>query len=480
MGYRVTEEYQPQYRQVRPYMQTGPLPGDRFDKIRQQIAEEGRVRAQGLQDLVEKPIEAWQKASDRALQRGATEEAIETQRAQRQLSGLQQRKAQQDLALAEEFGRAEREASLASTREQMEASRVQRALAEEQADIMREELPTGRTVMQEQILAPIEASQRSAQLAERQMNIAERNAVAQAENLRLQRKVTQLGIDEQERAARVRGFQAQIAAETDPQQRAALIDNLKELGTADEIGQAVSNLKAGELQNEMMRRLMIQSDPVEQNRLQRSVEAQRASQVANSVTQELDQAIADLSSAAPDSSEAQSAALRIAQILERYGYTTEAESMGSKWDFELGNVLQGKNPVQSRTQIAKEARAKLYRRIAADIEAQYGDFSSQKQFADQLRRKSLNMGEQMSTGNLFQAQGGNAIPTVPGIYNPIAPQPGQQIQPAQTPQFERAPDGSIRLKQPNQQAAQSQPGMLTPQMLDILKQGRQRTQVGGR
>ena len=368
MGYRISEEFTPEYQNIRTYRGVGPNVADRINQGTQQVIERGARQAKMWEDMFSEPVEKFYEAQDRQYQRAQAEEQMKSQVAARELAGLQKKKAEQEIALSEEFARPEREAQLAATRDAMESSRIERELAQGKFEALNEELPSGRTVLQESIISPIEAQKSQMELNERQLNIAERNAAANAETAKLQQQNLRMGIDDAERQRRVEDLQYQIAAESDPARRDLLIENLRQTASSKEIGRAIANVKSGEVQNRMMQLLMAQSDPVQQNLIRTSQEAQTQSRIINAQTQDLDQAIMDLERATPGSDEAESAAKRIATVLEQFGYTNESEAMGSRAQLELMKIADFENPIETRLQTAKEARNKLYRAQAARLE----------------------------------------------------------------------------------------------------------------
>lgn len=480
MGYRVSEEYRPDYQNIRLVAPRYADVSGTLKDLAKQTAEEGRVQAAINREMYSAPVEAFFGQMDKAKARQQAEEAIASQREARGLAQLQKRKAEQEIALAEEFARPEREAQLAATRDAMENARIERQLAQEKMDVLQEELPTGRTVLQESILAPIEQQKRAADLSERQMNIAERNAQANAETAKLQQTMAKLNIDNIERQNRVQMLQGQIAAEPDPARRAALIDNLKQTATADEIGQAVANIRSGEIQSEMMQRMLLQSNTQEQNRIARSVEGQQFIQKANAAAAELEDAIKNLEQASPLSNEATSAAQRIEQIMRDFGYTSEAEAMAKGWQINPSDILPGGKPlIQSRTDTAKEVRSRFYRRLAGQVEANYSDLDSLRNAAQSYRQRSFNMADRLQNGNIFQQSSQAQLPQIPQVYDPLQSRQ-QQVGAAQAqPQFEKDAQGNIRLRQPQQQGAvPGQPNAFP--WMQILQQGKQREQVGAR
>jgi len=449
--------------------------------MREQAAQTERAgarRAEQLKEMFSEPVnkylEAYDKADQRRSRRLAEEQASAVNR-------LQQKQLEQQIASEEEFGRAEREARLGSYKTQQEQTEIARDLARLQMEQAAEErkmlgkvAPSGRTYAEERIMAPIEAQREQIALTKRQADLAEKQAAVNAETQRLAQTAQKLNISEAERANRVRDLTASIGAETDPQARAAKIDQLYKTASSAEIGEAITNIRNSEVQAQMMARLAANADPVQQSIVQDSIKLRSQTQMQNEAIARLDSAIQDLENAPPKSAEAESAAQRVAQVLAQFDFNEEAQSMGAAWEWETSNLLKGESPVESRTELAKKARARLLNSFANNIESQYGaaGIPGARETANQYRQKSLGMAGSLSTQNMFQSQQVGAYPSVPQLYDPInRSQMAQQA--AGEPQFTRDATGAIKLVPQGNQSAQTgvppPPGGQPNPLFDLLK-----------
>lgn len=455
--------------EIPDYSVTGPryIQDPRYVQLMQEQAAQteraGQRRAQQLREMIDKPVsnflDRYGEAQDRTTRRLAEEQAAEVRK-------LQQKQLEQQIASEEEFGRAEREARLGSYKTQQEQAQIARDLSRmqmEEAAAEREMLgkiaPSGRTYAEERIMAPIEAQREQIALTKRQADLAEKQAAVNAETQRLSQVAQRLNISEAERANRVRDLTANIAAETDPQARAAKIDQLYKTASSAEIGEAITNIRNSEVQAQMMARLAANADPVQQAIVQDSMKMRTQAQMQNEALARLDSAIQDLEKAPPKSGEAESAAQRVAQVLDQFGMSNEAQSMGSAWEWETGNLLKGESPVESRTELAKKARARILNSFANNLEAQYAHIPGARETANQYRQKSLGLAGALSTQNLFQSQQVGAYPNVPQLYDPL--NRGQMAQQAAgEPQFTRDATGQIKLVPQGAQPLQT--GMTPP------------------
>lgn len=464
MGYRISEEYRPDYKDIRVYESRGPNIGERLDQMRRQIAEEGKAKAESWKSLIQDPVESALGSYERAQNRRIlAEEAAQ----KRRVADLQAKRAEQEIALSEEFGREERQAQLDAAREQMETARIAREQAEARQTLLGETVPgTERTYLQESILAPIEAQRAQIALSGRQADLAEKQAGLAAETARINQAMGRLQIDNAERARRVEDMTAQLAVETDPTRRQALAAELSKTATAPEIAQAMSQVKSAEFQSGMMKMLL----PTEQNRVVRSQQMQEQITKTNSVLSDLQTDLKLLKEAAPGSEKAAAIAGRMAERAASLGYEKEAQDLLKNFTFNPSALLQQRSPIQTRESNAQEIINMIKRKESENIRATYSDIPQAVDYANSLNRQAYNLGVQLHGGNMFgQSQITNQLPPVPNIYDPMRQAP---VQNANTePQFQKTPMGQIQLQQPNAQV-QANP------ILEALMQGKARQQVG--
>jgi hypothetical protein len=460
--------------------------------MQQQAAQTERAgtrAAEQIQNIIERPVAAYQKSAREAREERRQQLAEERMQG---LSDLQKKQLEQQIASEEEFGRPEREAKLTAYKTQAAQAETQRQLADlqmaqaqKEAELMSKVAPSGRTYAEERIMAPIEAQRQQMELASRQATLAEKQAAVNAETQRLAQQNARLGISETEREMRVRDLTAQIAAETDPAARQSKIDALLQQAKPQEVAAAIGTVRSNEAQAQMFNRMLLNQSPQEQALTQESLKANAQVKVQNEAISRLNSAIEELEKAPAASAEANGAARRVALVLQELGYEDEARNMYSNFEFKPRNLfIPGESSVETRTEAAKKARAKILNLFANNIESQYAHLPNMLETAKDYRQQALGMGAIAQGGNIFQQQPTQGYATIPPVYDPL-----RAAQASGQPQFIRAPDGTLKLQEAPQQTMggapqpMQQPGPqagLPPQLQQFLLQGKPLTQQAGR
>lgn len=462
MGFRLSEESVPDYQLARPYQERGPMPGQRIDKLREQIRRQGARRARAAEELIAQPYESYKAESDRQYQQAMKEAQLVSEEQAQDMNRLQAEAAKRQAELDEEFARPEREQRM---EQQETATELQRAQAEQadiatrtardRAEMMGETVPeTGRTYLQEQVAAPIEQQREQMALARRQEDRAQRQAELNAETTKLQQSKARMNIDEAERERRVRDLTAQIAGTPDGPARAEMIRQLSEQGKASEVASALSQVKNQESRS----RYMAMLQPQNQNRVQRAVAGKQELDEINALHAEMSNYLDDIKNESITDAARMDSVEQLAQTLEQLGSPQSAADVRKILDFSFDGIT-------TQHAAAKKAVNRVLRHASSEIMGKYSDFPEYVEYGRKLKRMSRGVSP-IESGNIFDYNAGQPQTLrVPDVADPLASQSQPPQQQRGQPVFKNV-NGEMQMVQ--------QPVAQGDRIQNILSQGRQR------
>jgi hypothetical protein len=419
------------------------------DKLTQFAREAAERQAESdrilSEEIIKGPIKAYQAQADRNRAAAESDQAMRLRDTAGRLTEEQIGSAKQQRELSQKYGERKAEAEIGAYENQMNAAQQQIKNAqiegkrlEDEAAFMaqpaskagfKDALPED-TVQTYQLRAGVQGTQEDRELRRAQIEATKVRQQIDEENAKVNRRVAQLGINEQERSNRVRDLRSRLSmAGDDIEATQALANELMKTATISEVQEAFSDIKKNAMQARVVADELQKRDSTYQSVVNKQMEASDAAGQLNSIVAELRDAQERYKDGkTPWSEDANDAMTTIQTTLRSMGYEAQAKSLDS-----VVNV--GLDMTTPKGQRANEAVNKLMRSLSKTYGAKYGAYGNQYQNYSQMLLNYSYGGQNNATGQGPYAQQPAAIPTVPlptragpNFFNNVpqyAPQPAQ-------------------------------------------------------
>lgn len=481
MGYRlgVEERFAPQnlsqgLTNYNPL--TAKTTQDRLDQYsREQQVRDDKILA-GTEEMFMKPVKAFQNQMDRNRAAKESDKKMELVDKQKALSEEQILSSAQQRALEVQYGGTERQSRIDASRSSIDANQQQIkanqfAIDEAQQKQDFENQPAvaanlpgalpDETVRTYNLRNDAQSKIDGRNLIKYQI-AAQQDAVA---TNAVQRRIAQLGIDEQERTNRVRDLQQRLSLVTDPLQSEAIITDLGKIAKPAELAEAMNNVKSNRAQSAQMQTMMQRTDTAFQHVVRREMEAKTTSEEVAGLVAVADEAIKNYGDArTPWSDNATDAVKALQSQLRASGMDAQADDLENVF---TGWALFG----ETRQDRLKQSLTNLTRTLGSEFQAKYGHLNpSFENFGKQLKAKSFNsmQGSDGRARNIYLQGASNQTLPQP-TFSPNSALPGlpggqqqqqmpMQMHPQTMPVNFQQPQG-----QPNQSMQPQQPQFGMPQ-----------------